>query len=493
MLNFEPFDFLAPLGTIWLVLDWIIRIGALFIVPKNRKPSSGTAWLLLIFFFPVFGALLFLIIGNPKLPKKRRQAQAMSDKVIASLLAEFQQNHDQNNLLDVTAPKKYQKLAHLSESLSNLPVFGGNKIEVLPKYDEAIKRITKDVDAAEYYVHLEYFIIVLDETTKPLFESLANAAQRGVKVRVLYDSLSTKRYPKWRAMLKYLDNAGIAVQPMLPLRLPGRGYVRPDLRNHRKLVVIDGVTSYTGSQNLVQRNYHRKDDIYYDELVVRIQGPITLQLAAVFLTDWYTETGVLLNYKDMGTKATAVRKYGNVPAQVLPSGPGYDDENNLMLFTDLIHSAEKEIIIVNPYFVPDDALSTAIISAAKRGVKVTMINSEAIDQWMVGHAQRSFYETLLKNHVNIWLYHAPVLLHSKFMTIDGEVAVIGSSNLDIRSFFLDLEVSLIAYDKNTVNELRKTTETYLRKSQKVQLKGWQKRPQHKKLLDNIARLTSALQ
>lgn len=451
------------------------------------------AWLLLIFFFPTLGALIFLVIGNPKLPKKRREAQAISDKVIKKLLVTFREKRSANNLLNAQAPAKYQRLAALSESLSGLPVFGGNSLEVIPGYNEAIQRIAKDIDSAEHYAHLEYFIIVRDEATEPLFDSLARAVQRGVKVRVLYDSLSTKRYPKWRKTLQYLRESGVIAQPMLPLRLPGRGYVRPDLRNHRKLVVIDGITGYTGSQNLVRRDYHRKDDIYYDELVVRMQGPAALQLAAVFLTDWYTETGTLLNYKNVGKKAAQLQEYGDVSAQVLPSGPGYADENNLMLFTDLIHTAEEEIVIVNPYFVPDDALSTAIISAAKRGVKVTMINSEAIDQWMVGHAQRSFYELLLKNNVNIHLYHAPILLHSKFMIIDNDLAVVGSSNLDIRSFVLDLEVTLVLYGEATAEELTAIARTYLRKSSKLQLSEWQKRPQRKKLLDNIARLTSALQ
>ena len=486
-------DFFAPVGSIWFILDWSIRIAALFIVPRNRKPTAGMAWLLLIFFFPALGALIFLIIGNPKLPKKRQQAQTTSDKIIARLLAEFREKHDSNQLLSAKAPAKYQKLAALSESLSGLPAFDGNSVEVLPGYDDAIKRISRDIDTAEHYVHLEYFIIVLDETTRPLFESLADAVQRGVKVRVLYDSLSTKRYPKWRDTLRYLRDSGVIAQPMLPLRLPGKGYVRPDLRNHRKLVVIDGGTGYVGSQNLVRRDYHRKDDIYYDELVVRMQGPTILQLETVFLTDWYTETGDLLDYKDVNTKAIQTKKHGDVLAQVLPSGPGYTDENNLMLFTDLIHTAEKEITIVNPYFVPDDALSNAIISAAKRGVKVTMVNSEAIDQWMVGHAQRSFYEALLKNDVSIYLYRAPVLLHSKFMIVDKDLAVVGSSNLDIRSFVLDLEVTLVLYSKDTANALHSVTNKCLKKSRQILLSDWQKRPQRKKLLDNIARLTSALQ
>jgi cardiolipin synthase len=484
---------LFSVGVIWITLEWVIRIAALFVVPRNRKPSSATAWLLVIFFFPTLGILFFLLLGSPKLPKSRRAAQKTLDKFIDKTLVQFKKHRDSNNLLTAEVPQKFRSLAQLSESLSHLPPFTGNKIEVLPEYDEVIKQIINDIDKAEQYVHLEYFIIALDEVTEPLFVALANAVQRSVIVRVMYDSISSKRYPNFKKMLARLEADKVHVQAMLPLKF-GKGYVRPDLRNHRKLIIIDGHTGYTGSQNLIQRNYHRKDSIYYDELVVRLRGPVVLQLAAVFLTDWYSETGMLLSNRDVGTNENeAIQSYGSSMAQILPSGPGYEDENNLKLFTSLIHSAQKSITITNPYFVPDDALTTAITSAAKRGVDVVLINSEVMDQWMVGHAQRSFYEVLLKAGVKIYCYKAPILLHSKFITVDDEIATIGSSNLDIRSFELDLEVTLIAYDPKVVKELKNIEATYLARSTQVELKQWQKRPKYMILFDNIARLTSALQ
>ncbi|HSW79221.1 MAG TPA: phospholipase D-like domain-containing protein, partial [Candidatus Saccharimonadales bacterium] len=306
-------------------------------------------------------------------------------------------------------------------------------------------------------------------------------------------SLNSKRYPGYKKMVRRFQSDGIKAVPMLPLKFPGHGYVRPDLRNHRKLVVVDGQTGYTGSQNLIRRDYHRKDTIYYDELVVRLRGPIALQLAAVFLTDWFSETGEFLNNQLAGKTASAIRSHGSSLLQILPSGPGYDDENNLKLFTNLLHLAQKKVVIVNPYFVPDDALTTAITSATKRGVEVVMINSEVMDQWMVGHAQRSYYEVLLKAGVKIYLYDAPILLHSKFITIDDDIATVGSSNLDIRSFQLDLEVTLISYDAKVVRSLERVEQKYLAKSKRVQLSQWQKRPNSQKLLDNIARLTASLQ
>lgn len=493
MQYFSNIGLISSIGTIWLLVDWAIRIIALFVVPRNRKPTAGTAWLLLIFLAPIFGALLFAVLGSTKLPKSRRQAQKTIDKNIRTIVKNFQKNRDSNNILKAQAPDKYAQLAKLSESLGGMPVFSGNKVELIPEYGDVINSIVADINKAKQFIHLEYFIIALDDTTLPIFDALAGAVKRGVIVRVMYDSLSIIRYPNYKQVKKRLESDGVIVQPILAIKLPGKGYVRPDLRNHRKLVVIDGTIGYTGSQNLIQRNYHRKDEIYYDELVVRVKGPIALQLAAVFVSDWYSETGVQLSYKDSGNIPPKIESYGSSMAQILPSGPGYDDENNLKLFTGLIHSAQKKVTIVNPYFIPDDALTTAITSATKRGVEVTMINSEVMDQIMVGHAQRSFYEAHMKAGVKIHLYNAPILLHSKFMIIDDEIVTVGSSNMDIRSFSLNLEVTLICYDPKVVKEFNKLASQYLSKSTEVKLKKWLERSKSQNLLDNISRLTSALQ
>lgn len=476
-----------------MIVEWAIRIAALFVVPQNRKPSSGTAWLMLIFFFPFLGLALFLLLGSPKLPKSRRLAQKNLDHILVQTLSQFRKNRKNGRLLNGKPPKRYEHIAQLGESLGHMPVFAGNKTEVLPDYQDTIARMAADIRSAKHFVFIEYFIIVQDDLTQPIFDAITEAVARGVTVRVLYDALSTRRYKGWRQTIKSLNNAGAYVQAMLPLRWPGKGYVRPDLRNHRKLLVIDGVTSYTGSLNVIRRDYHRKDDIYYDELVVRLRGPISLQLAAVFANDWHAETGNLLNIRDIDLVRNSIRSYGKTQAQILPSGPGYDDENNLKIFTSLIHAAQKRIVITNPYFVPDDALTTAITSAAKRGVEVVMINSEAMDQWMVGHAQRSFYQVLLEAGVRIYLYKAPILLHSKFMTIDEQIAVVGSSNLDIRSFTLNLEISLIIYDSSVVRSLNNVEQQYLARSTEVRLESWRQRSKRHQLLDNIARLTAALQ
>jgi cardiolipin synthase len=214
------------------------------------------------------------------------------------------------------------------------------------------------------------------------------------------------------------------------------------------------------------------------------------ELDAVFHTDWYSETRQLL-----GTPI--VPSPDGVPSgaisQVLPSGSGYRDDNNLKVFVALIHAARERLVITSPYFVPDDALMTAITSAAQRGVTVTLYSSSIADQFLVYHAQRSYYEQLLAAGVHVRLIRPPALLHAKHLTVDDDIAVIGSSNLDMRSLTLNLEITLLAYDRGVVAALREVEVGYHARSDPIDLRAWRARPLASQFLDNLARLTAALQ
>ncbi|HEY6284601.1 MAG TPA: cardiolipin synthase, partial [Ktedonobacteraceae bacterium] len=366
-------------------------------------------------------------------------------------------------------------------------------IELLPNYNDNFQRIAEEIDAAKKFVHIEYFTLSRDEETGYVFAAMERAVNRGIKVRVLMDHLGSRKYPNFKKMRAHLTAAGIENHLMLQLHFFGSNYTRPDLRNHRKIVVIDGQVAFTGSQNLIKRNYFRKDAIYYDELVALVKGPIAAQLEAAFVTDWYSETGFLVNSQNAPETYMEPLIGGNVLCQVLPSGSGFENENNLRLFTSLIHSAKHKLVITNPYFVPDDALMIAITSAALRGVDVTLLNSAVSDQFFVSHAERSYYEDLLNAGVRIYHYYAPILLHSKLISVDDDIAVIGSSNLDIRSFQLNLEVTLVCYDADVVADLRQIESAYIRKSSLVNIDEWKTRTVKEKLFENISRLTAALQ
>ncbi|MBN9174003.1 MAG: cardiolipin synthase A, partial [Microbacterium sp.] len=227
------------------------------------------------------------------------------------------------------------------------------------------------------------------------------------------------------------------------------------------------------------------------DLMVRVEGPVVASINAVFLSDWYSETGETLEHEIELFEMNAGP--GDLDCQIIPSGPGFRFENNLRLFLGLLYYAQRKIIIVSPYFVPDEAMLLAVTTACHRGLQVELFVSEEGDQAMVYHAQRSYYEVLLKAGVRIWMYRKPFILHTKSLTIDDEVAIIGSSNMDMRSFGLNMEISMLVRGSEFVNEMRDVEDMYRNLSRELTLEEWEKQPLRSTVLDNLARLTSALQ
>lgn len=472
---------------LFILIGWILRLLALFVVPRNRQPMSGMAWLMLIFLFPAPGWIAFLLIGNAKLPKNRRNLQAKVDHYLEAI------DQGESHAREAVNPK-YGKTLDLAERLVHMPVTYCDRYEVIDCYNDVFARLVEDIDNAKEVINMNFYILSLDDTTEPVFAALERAHKRGVTVYVLFDDYCrvNRKYRKWLLAAKErLDKAGIRCVASLPITLSVRKYLRPDLRNHRKIVTIDHHIGYTGSQNLIDKTYHRRDDIYYKELVVRVEGVVVKHLEIVFATDWLAETKENILLLDPSSRRH--NHTTNLRVQVLPSGPGYSDENNLKVFTSLFYEAERSITIVNPYFVPDGALMTAIVSAARRGVRVSMINSAAVDQFFVAHAQRSYYEQLLDAGVEIYLHDKPVLVHSKFIVIDEEVSAIGSSNLDMRSLVLDSELTLLVYGEQFATSLQAVADTYLANAKQIDKASWNARPATHRLFDNIARLTSSVQ
>jgi cardiolipin synthase len=353
------------------------------------------------------------------------------------------------------------------------------------------------IDGAETYVHVEFYIVSWDRWTEPVFAALVAACARGVKVRLLLDQLGSRKYPGRKEMLQRLTEAGIEWHLMMPID-PLRGrWRRPDLRNHRKLLIVDGVAAFIGSHNLIGPGYgsatNERESRLWKDLSMQVSGDIVLSVQAVFATDWYAETGEVLEpatyFVDKPDLVAGGKANG---MQLVPSGPGFPTEPNLRMFTSLVHLATVRVAITSPYFVPDDSLLAAITSAAYRGVKVELFVNEKADQFLVGHAQRSYYTALLDAGVVIHLYPAPKVLHSKYMTIDGLAGVIGSSNMDFRSFGLTYEIMLLAFGGDLVKHLQRTDEEYRQASRVLTRSEWRRQPRHQRYLDNVCRLTAAL-
>ncbi len=261
--------------------------------------------------------------------------------------------------------------------------------------------------------------------------------------------------------------------------------------------MVDGRVGFMGSQNMVHRSYNkvvnRKRGLKWQDLMTRLEGPIVSGLNAIFITDWYAETDQLLVRETEPIEIAASDDDEELDCQVVPSGPGFPGENNLRLFNALLYYAQERIVITSPYFVPDDSMRYAITTAVQRGLSVELFVSEIGDQPVVYHAQRSYYEELLKAGVRIWMYRAPYILHSKHFTIDDDVAVIGSSNMDMRSFSLNMEVSLMVRGPGFVREMRRVEDGYRARSRELTLDEWSRRTRWSTVLDNLARLTSGVQ
>ena len=491
-MDFTNLDWRALLSvpTILLVLDWVIRIFAVIYIPRNRRPQTATAWLLAIFFLPaIIGLALFILFGSRRVPRKRRERQAEVDAYIR------ESTEGIDDLAGLEAgPEWLPPIVQLNRNLGAMPLVSGNRAELLPDYEESIARMTEAVTASKRWVHVEFYILILDATTRIFFDAMADAVARGVTVRVLYDHVACVRSPGYLRTIRELKRIGVGWHPMLPIQ-PWRGRLqRPDLRNHRKILVVDGDTAFVGSQNMDDSTYNRASSrrrgLHWNDLMLLFEGPILGGLDALFVTDWYSETGELLS--DTAFAQPAIEG-ATIDAQVVPSGPGYEGENNLRLFNSLLYAAQERVIITSPYFVPDDSMLYAITTAAQSGLDVQLFVSEIGDQVVTHHAQRSYYETLLRAGVRIFLYRAPTILHAKFFTVDDEVAVVGSSNMDMRSFSLNYEVSVMLRSADAVARLRRLEDLYRDHSRELTLDEWNRRPRPMKVIDNIARLTASVQ
>ena len=472
------------------VVDMLLRVLALIVIPRNRRPQTAAAWLLAIMFLPELGWLFFLLFGSRQVGKRRRLRQAEVNAYINSI------THGAADISDPsTWPEWLGPIVELNRSLGAMPLVNGRATGFYPDYAESLDAMTNAVRGARRTVHAEFYILSLDATTRPFFEAMAEAVERGVVVRVLLDHVANLRQPGYRRTLRFLDDHGILWQRMLPISLWPWKWLRPDLRNHRKILVVDGEIGFTGSQNLIDSSYNKRGNIkrglHWKDLMVRFEGPIVGGLDALFQTDWYAETGDVLS--DEIAEPPAVESEDQIDAQVVPSGPGFDGENNLRLFNSLVYAARRRLIITSPYFVPDDSMLYAITTAAQSGLDVQLFVSEIGDQGMVFHAQRSYYEHLLRAGVRIWLYPAPTILHSKHFTVDDEVAVVGSSNMDMRSFSLNYEVSVMVRSRAFVDRMREIEAQYRSVSRELTLDAWRRRPAIAQALDNVARLTAGLQ
>jgi cardiolipin synthase A/B len=461
----------------YLVSEWVIRFTMLIYVPQRRSAAASRTWLLFIFLLPWPGLILYWLFGRIYLPARRVFMQERASRFIREAQAQIGRR--------VAAKPELSPallcIPELARQLGDFDTLPGNQIELLVDYSGTIDRVIADIDSARKHVHLLFYIFSADESGQRVGEALIRAAKRGVQCRVLMDAVGSSGGLKRLAPV--LRSGGIEVLEMLPVGLFRRNTARFDLRNHRKIAVIDGTTGYTGSQNIANPEFVM--GYPNEELMVRLTGPVVAQLQAMFLADHYFETGAVLDRRDLFPDLV---RAGNSPCQLVPSGPGYLRENGRELIIAMLYAARERIAVTTPYFVPDEPFLHAVCAARlRRGVEVHLVLSMHANQMITQFAQRSYYDDLLEAGIEIYLYR-PHFLHAKHITIDDEIALVGSTNMDIRSFALNAEINLVVYDRSVVRELRRLQESYFANSEHLNAEAWKKRPLVDRVVQNTARL-----
>jgi cardiolipin synthase len=465
-------------GALYVAGEWIIRIAALFYVPQRRAPSAARAWLLLVFFLPYVGVVLYALMGRAFLPRRRLAMQAQIYEAIGKVLPRPEA------VREFAAP--LASPMQLAARLSEFAVVEGNRFELLPAYDAALDRLIAEIDMGTRYVHLLYYIFEHDDAGVGVSAALERAAARGVTVRVLMDAIGSRG--GLRALAPRLRAAGVEVIAVLPLRMWGPNRARFDLRNHRKIAVIDGRVGFFGSQNVVSARANA--GFTNEEMMVRATGPVVRQLEALLVADRYLEAG------DVPPESHAERagpqpQAGGAAAQVLPSGPGFNAGTTEDVMIALLYAARRRVVLTTPYFVPSESFALAMRSAARRGVEVLLFVDRTSNKPLVQLAQQSFYEELLAAGVRIHAYYGN-FLHAKHMSVDDDLVLIGSSNLDIRSFALNAEVSVLIYDRGVAADLARIQERYLAQSEAIDPRAWAARRLGQRLMENLARLADAV-
>jgi cardiolipin synthase len=462
---------------LYLCSEWAVRLAMLFYVPQRRSASAARTWLLFIFLLPWPGLAIYALVGRIRVPALRRRMQEQASNQIRKAQAQL----GAQITAEPDLPAQLQMVPIQVRQMGMFEPFAGNAFEFLRDYDGSIDRLIQDIDSAEKQVHLLTYIYRPDRIGRKVTDAIKRAANRGVVCRLLLDAVGSRD-----ALNQFgpeLRQAGADVRSMLPVGLFRRNGERFDLRNHRKLAVIDGTIGYIGSQNIADPNFVKNHP--NEELVARMTGPVVSQLQATFLGDHYLETEEVLDRAELFPD---LKPAGASTAQLLPSGPGYGQENGRDLIISMLNEARRQVIITTPYFIPDEPFLHAIRAASRRqDVRVHLIVSKHANQLISQLAQRSYYDDLLEAGIQIHLYR-PHFLHAKLMTVDDDIALIGSTNMDIRSFALNAEINLLIYDRRVVEELNAVQEDYLANSDFISGDEWRKRALIERVAQNTARL-----
>jgi cardiolipin synthase len=488
---------LAELLRLW---PWMAHAAGLFFVAvslalvpvvllRRKEPSSTIAWILTLVFLPVLGALLFWAFGRDRVRWPARRKREL-DAVVRAQVSEVRNGGgrgDAGPAPDASQSTLERAIFRVGARLTHQPATTGNAVRVLTEGHATYDAIADAIDGARHHVHAQYYLIRDDDSGRGFRDRLVAAARRGVSVRLLVDGFGC--FALGRSFYAPLRKAGVRVGVFLPMRSV---LLQPvNLRNHRKIVVVDGETAFTGGFNVGDeyRGGTMAGMGTWRDVHLRIEGPAAADLQRVFFQDWAFATGEPIDPREYFARDPARR--GSATVAIVPSGPDTRNEAIHRVFFGAIAGAEREVLVTTPYFVPTESLLVAMEVAAMRGVAVRILLPGHSNHAVTYHAGRSFYAELVAAGVEVREY-VPGLVHAKTLVADGQVALVGSANMDLRSFRLNFEVHALVHDATTATTLRETFDAELADSRRIELDAWKARAWSLKLREGAARLVSPL-
>lgn len=533
--SLDPWSWLDLAGYGWILHIVVMVAMTLRIVSVQRNIGVAIAWIAILYTLPIVGLIAYLLLGEPMIGHRYRQRMEQAQLLTNDMAARERLVLDKGqNLL----PDNYRGVSRIGTRLTGFGVYPNHQMQLLTSPEAIFEHLITDIDNAERNIFIEFYIIYPKGQVIEVLQSLMAAAQRGVECHILVDSVGSFSFFN-SSEHQALERAGVLVYQSLPVGLFKTLFKRADLRNHRKIVVIDENIGYTGSFNLIDPKFFKQDKNVGQWIDVMIRSvshqPISIAtaMAKVVITDIGAESQdnlAALNQRmnsytrklyvlhptindinrrvqvldtsqenlglqsPVGTTAIAIKQMPvvkNVTAQLIPSAPQVTGHVIYNTLVSIIHRANKRIQITTPYFVPDEALSGALSTAAKRGLDVTLIIPEKVDSFLVQHASQAYYQELLEAGVNIALFKGG-LLHAKMVVIDDDYCLFGTVNIDMRSFYLNMEVSLAIYSAEMVGQIADCQHSYLQNCRFLSLEEWQHRQNYQRLFDNVVRLFSPL-
>ncbi|WP_202962857.1 cardiolipin synthase [Tumebacillus flagellatus] len=453
---------------------------------ENRNPEKTVAWMIVLIVLPVVGFMLYLVFGRNARKSKLFHHKHIIDNQLKKMLREQTHRVTEEDVLHHGGETREQRLVRLLLNSAYSPLTTNNRVRVLTDGASKFEELFHALEQAEHHIHFEYYIFKEDEIGRDIQRLLIQKARRGVEVRVLLDGLGSRQIS--RDFLDDLSSGGVQVEYFFPVKFPFLTS-RLNFRNHRKIVVIDGKVGFLGGMNIGDEYLSRKREIgFWRDTHLVLEGECVHRMQTIFLNDWYFITRQRIEDMRYYPELEAV---GDQYTQIVASGPDSNWESIRQVFFTALATARNKVYIETPYFIPDESISMALKTAALSGLDVRLIVQGIPEYQLTYWASRSYFEELLQAGVKIYKYQKGIL-HAKVIMVDDEIGIVGSANMDIRSFQLNFEASALVYDRKFVERLAEDFQRDLLDSQLVEWESYRVRKLSDRFKESGARLLSPL-